>query len=111
MRVGSRRTSVSGLASRPYCESQALSVRVSLRRFWISVRSNRSGQAQPAQMSSTAPGGVGNTTRSEEHTSELQSLMRLSYAVFCLKNKKRTMLSRELEHPIAQYNNDTHHIY
>src|SRR3546814_2352093 len=28
--------------------------------------------------------------RSEEHTSELQSLMRLSYAVFCLKKKKRT---------------------
>src|SRR3546814_988704 len=27
--------------------------------------------------------------RSEEHTSELQSLMRLSYAVFCLKKKKR----------------------
>src|SRR3546814_5533194 len=29
-------------------------------------------------------------TRSEEHTSELQSLMRISYAVFCLKHKKRT---------------------
>src|SRR3546814_5148736 len=28
--------------------------------------------------------------RSEEHTSELQSLMRISYAVFCLKNKKQT---------------------
>src|SRR3546814_7517779 len=28
------------------------------------------------------------TVRSEEHTSELQSLMRISYAVFCLKNKK-----------------------
>src|SRR3546814_8603475 len=28
--------------------------------------------------------------RSEEHTSELQSLMRTSYAVFCLKNKKQT---------------------
>src|SRR3546814_10330312 len=28
--------------------------------------------------------------RSEEHTSELQSLMRTSYAVFCLKNKKKT---------------------
>src|SRR3546814_5318082 len=28
-------------------------------------------------------------TRSEEHTSELQSLMRTSYAVFCLKNKKK----------------------
>src|SRR3546814_8933324 len=32
-----------------------------------------------------AIGGVG---RSEEHTSELQSLMRISYAVFCLKKKK-----------------------
>src|SRR3546814_6455520 len=29
-------------------------------------------------------------TRSEEHTSELQSLMRISYAVFCLKKKKHT---------------------
>src|SRR3546814_8867984 len=28
--------------------------------------------------------------RSEEHTSELQSLMRISYAVFCLKKKKQT---------------------
>src|SRR3546814_8058924 len=30
----------------------------------------------------------GNVLRSEEHTSELQSLMRISYAVFCLKKKK-----------------------
>src|SRR3546814_6099291 len=30
----------------------------------------------------------GNAFRSEEHTSELQSLMRISYAVFCLKKKK-----------------------
>src|SRR3546814_11752637 len=30
-------------------------------------------------------------SRSEEHTSELQSLMRSSYAVFCLKKKKNTM--------------------
>src|SRR3546814_3157985 len=29
--------------------------------------------------------------RSEEHTSELQSLMRISYAVFCLKKKKQTI--------------------
>src|SRR3546814_3234640 len=29
--------------------------------------------------------------RSEEHTSELQSLMRISYAVFCLKKKKETL--------------------
>src|SRR3546814_1620001 len=36
---------------------------------------------------STLPG------RSEEHTSELQSLMRISYAVFCLKKKKKTQLT------------------
>src|SRR3546814_7551136 len=33
--------------------------------------------------------GIGQP-RSEEHTSELQSLMRISYAVFCLKKKKHT---------------------
>src|SRR3546814_4589809 len=33
-------------------------------------------------------GGQAETIRSEEHTSELQSLMRISYAVFCLKKKK-----------------------
>src|SRR3546814_9975461 len=31
----------------------------------------------------------GQSGRSEEHTSELQSLMRISYAVFCLKNKNK----------------------
>src|SRR3546814_7903617 len=34
-------------------------------------------------------GGDWMPMRSEEHTSELQSLMRISYAVFCLKKKKR----------------------
>src|SRR3546814_5733529 len=34
--------------------------------------------------------GLGGACRSEEHTSELQSLMRISYAVFCLKKKKNT---------------------
>src|SRR3546814_1121845 len=33
--------------------------------------------------------------RSEEHTSELQSLMRISYAVFCLKKKKQTPRTRK----------------
>src|SRR3546814_423445 len=35
--------------------------------------------------------------RSEEHTSELQSLMRISYAVFCLKKKKRSHKKRHIE--------------
>src|SRR3546814_1334047 len=34
--------------------------------------------------------------RSEEHTSELQSLMRISYAVFCLKKKKKTSNTRQI---------------
>src|SRR3546814_5055858 len=35
--------------------------------------------------------------RSEEHTSELQSLMRISYAVFCLKKKKRHKYKQKIE--------------
>src|SRR3546814_3690294 len=38
--------------------------------------------------------------RSEEHTSELQSLMRISYAVFCLKKKKNV---RRAHHPLLAY--------
>src|SRR3546814_2436417 len=59
-----------------------------------------------------APDGV----RSEEHTSELQSLMRISYAVFCLKKKKTTQHKRTytiiLEHNKSIYKNyqtSTHH--
>src|SRR3546814_10892169 len=36
--------------------------------------------------------------RSEEHTSELQSLMRISYAVFCLKKKKKTLTTATPTH-------------
>src|SRR3546814_3904165 len=36
--------------------------------------------------------------RSEEHTSELQSLMRISYAVFCLTKKNHTTATDEVEH-------------
>src|SRR3546814_9713041 len=39
------------------------------------------------------PHAAGTVQRSEEHTSELQSLMRISYAVFCLK-KKTLMITR-----------------
>src|SRR3546814_4971953 len=37
-------------------------------------------------------------TRSEEHTSELQSLMRISYAVFCLTKKNNTITSIQTPH-------------
>src|SRR3546814_1643256 len=43
--------------------------------------------------------------RSEEHTSELQSLMRISYAVFCLKKKKTNNKSTALNIITKQYKN------
>src|SRR3546814_7845907 len=39
---------------------------------------------------------VARAGRSEEHTSELQSLMRISYAVFCLKKKKNRVDNRDM---------------
>src|SRR3546814_2704121 len=45
-----------------------------------------------------APGTlVADLGRSEEHTSELQSLMRISYAVFCLQKKKTTKQQHQTE--------------
>src|SRR3546814_5772825 len=49
-------------------------------------RSEREIQYRPARVLMQDFTGV---PRSEEHTSELQSLMRISYAVFCLKKKKK----------------------
>src|SRR3546814_2108714 len=48
-----------------------------------SVRSTATGRRTPSP-----------TSRSEEHTSELQSLMRISYAVFCLKKKTQRQKKR-----------------
>src|SRR3546814_2501567 len=48
-----------------------------------------------------AQAGLG---RSEEHTSELQSLMRISYAVFCLKKKNKTQHTSKRKH----YNKPTY---
>src|SRR3546814_17778918 len=50
--------------------------------------------------------GVKRTERSEEHTSELQSLMRISYAVFCLK-KKNILIKRSNHEDNTQKNRDT----
>src|SRR3546814_7462671 len=43
------------------------------------------------------------TTRSEEHTSELQSLMSISYAVFCLKKKTNTIMTTTSTRRIRQH--------
>src|SRR3546814_5555558 len=47
------------------------------------LRNHRAGHGRPVR-------ALGLSLRSEEHTSELQSLMRISYAVFCLKKNTKT---------------------
>src|SRR3546814_2923787 len=49
--------------------------------------------------------------RSEEHTSELQSLMRISYAVFCLKKKKRYFANRSIMLYNVQNTSVVHSLY
>src|SRR3546814_1286428 len=47
--------------------------------------------------------------RSEEHTSELQSLMRISYAVFCLKNKNKKQYNTRDESNYHKHHESTHY--
>src|SRR3546814_7570344 len=55
-------------------------------RYWASAR-----RTPP-------PSFLTSLVRSEEHTSELQSLMRISYAVFCLKKKKQQNTTHKQQH-------------
>src|SRR3546814_3875674 len=65
-----------------------------------------------------SPGGAGGEhlsrppRRSEEHTSELQSLMRISYAVFCLKKKTKNQIKeRWTDNQDCTTYNHTRHIH
>src|SRR3546814_7205009 len=64
------------------------------------------------------PGGRGRRRRagrprrrSEEHTSELQSLMRISYAVFCLKKKIKRIYKMHIQHTILLNSTHLHYMY
>src|SRR3546814_7357847 len=59
----------------------------SAKRILIVDEGRRSAGVGEGIITTVVEGGYG-ARRSEEHTSELQSLMRISYAVFCLKQKK-----------------------
>src|SRR3546814_10330642 len=66
------------------------------------------GASAAVVVAGPAPGG----SRSEEHTSELQSLMRISYAVFCLKKKKTSAQQRRTEEKLSGPSTRTHpHTY
>src|SRR3546814_6607385 len=66
--------------------------------------------ALPATSGGSTPACV---RRSEEHTSELQSLMRISYAVFCLKKKKKQRYDnvRDKQHNNSKSHHSTTHMY
>src|SRR3546814_6602077 len=60
--------------------------------YGADYRLSGGGLAQPVTVRFTAMESAPDTVeRSEEHTSELQSLMRISYAVFCLKKKNNNI--------------------
>src|SRR3546814_6951242 len=63
--------------------------------------SRGSPDPRPPHSRPRLPGARRRDRRSEEHTSELQSLMRISYAVFCLKKKQYTQLCQFILIPIS----------
>src|SRR3546814_3326408 len=72
-------------------------------------RSADGWQVRPADVDAShrtsLPRFQGCGSRSEEHTSELQSLMRISYAVFCLKKKKTQKQKESTTEKQTVYNN------
>src|SRR3546814_9040284 len=74
-----------------------------LRKFKAQIKScspsrRERTRSSPTTRAGTPRTGKRNVSRSEEHTSELQSLMRISYAVFCLKKKKSKPHEKNHEH-------------
>src|SRR3546814_5702510 len=86
------------------------------RRLWVALSGRRHGTgrlrpgeppagtltrartAAPTPAAATASASDRAAGRSEEHTSELQSLMRISYAVFCLKKNKQNTIHHKHKH-------------
>src|SRR3546814_4923690 len=73
--------------------------------------SNSSLAPTASAISRTAATGCGKRFRSEEHTSELQSLMRISYAVFCLKKKKKKKNNMQTQPAHENDHNKTNETY
>src|SRR3546814_5282168 len=65
------------------------------RAFAVRARLDREHGSHVNQLIWEGAFPIAGDTRSEEHTSELQSLMRISYAVFCLKKKKKKRKQNE----------------
>ena len=70
--------------------------------FWYSARKTATTRANWVLHVSIVEGEV---VRSEEHTSELQSHVRISYAVFCLKKKKKKKKQQKKQQQKQQQQN------
>src|SRR3546814_7218228 len=87
---------------------------IGLQLFFDSRKSNNGCRDHPAprparsgrRRAKTGAWRCAPAARSEEHTSELQSLMRTSYAVYCLQKKKRTVSQKQ-----TRNNEPTHQIH
>src|SRR3546814_7158852 len=86
-----------GLIACPVCGDSAVKKAAMAPR--VGAKSNQAAIAPVSKTTDPEPGpelvrkllaGIAAKQRSEEHTSELQSLMRISYAVFCLQKKEHT---------------------
>src|SRR3546814_6659856 len=98
--AGLRRAGSSKGASPPRKRASALrAVRPPSTRSSVPLTYDASSEARKATAAATSSGRPWRSARSEEHTSELQSLMRISYAVLCLKkttkNKRQNKKVRE----------------
>src|SRR3546814_8283920 len=69
----------------------------------IAMGSRSSGRIGQQKESAVDTSPAMPTSRSEEHTSEIQSLMRISYAVFCLKKKKETTKQHSTANTTTQH--------
>src|SRR3546814_1425341 len=81
-------------------------------RSWMKRAESTAFRAEPSsitQCSSTS--AAPSSTRSEEHTSELQSLMRISYAVFCLKKTRKQLRQIGNQHAQVSIQKYNHNIY
>src|SRR3546814_7269806 len=83
-------------------------------RGWLRATSTSGRGPVPARSTSAPSAARGCKFRSEEHTSELQSLMRISYAVFCLKKKtkqKKQTSNKHLLNTMTHINNNVYQDY
>src|SRR3546814_3389532 len=90
--------------ARHFAGAHAVRVQLGQRRGLGAVRRGRDAAVRTARRADDRA-----AARSEEHASELQSLMRISYAVFCLKKKKKNINKPNNKHQAALKHVDSIH--